>query len=66
MGYFPMASVLNNSLCDWRYCQEFINTYYRVAKKYIVGANVLSIMPSYSVVDDEFIRNKDLLRFFEP
>lgn len=65
MGCFDMASILNNKPEDWKYCIEFISTYARVARKYIFGADILRIMPSYQVLDDEFVRNKALLKYFK-
>lgn len=64
MGCFHMASVLNNDREDWRYCLEFINAYESVIRKYVYGAEIVRIIPSYSVADDEFIRHKEYSKFF--
>lgn len=64
MGCFDFASMLNNDYKNWKYCSEFIDTYSHVAKKYIEGAGVVRIMPSYNIVDDMYIRYKEYLQFF--
>ncbi len=52
MGYFEFALMDNNQKKNWRYCKDFIEAYTNVAKKYIVGADVLGVLPNYAVVDD--------------
>lgn len=64
MGCFCMASVLNNYKKDWQYCSEFIGTYNDVVKRYVNGAEIIRLLPGYSVVEDEFIRYKEYLEFF--
>ena len=65
MGCFDFASMLNNDYRDWKYCSEFIDTYSHIAKQYVEGAGVVKIMPSYSIVDDMYIRYKEYLQFFK-
>lgn len=64
MGCFYMASTFNNDRKDWKYCLEFINAYESVVRKYIYGAEIIRLIPSPSVVEDEFIRHKEYLQFF--
>lgn len=64
MGCFHMASVLNNDYKVWKYCLEFINSYESVIRKYVYGAEILRIIPSYAVAEDEFIRHREFLEFF--
>ena len=64
MGYFYMASVTNNPSKDWKYCNEFIGAYNTAVSKYVRGAQIVGLLPSPSVVDDELMRCKEFNKFF--
>lgn len=65
MGVFDTASIQNNAPKDWRYCCEFIGAYNTTVRDYIKGAKVVGIMPSYSVVEDELSRSKEIQQYFQ-
>lgn len=64
MGYFYLASTQNNDKKDWKYCNEFMSAYNRAVGKYILGADVVGLLPSYSAVEDEIFRFKEKSKFF--
>ena len=59
MGYFEYALMENNKLGNWRYCNDFIQTFAEVAKKYIDGVKVLDVMPNYTVVNDVLLKHPE-------
>lgn len=59
IGCFDNAAMSNNVKKDWRYCQEFINTYDTLVKKYVDGAKVLCLFPDYRVVNDELLKHPE-------
>lgn len=64
-GMFDFASIYNNNQRDWKYCNEVINVYTNILKRYIDGAKVLNIMPNYAVAEDEILKHKRIKEFVQ-